>query len=309
MTTRRERLEGAMWGLLVGDAVGVPYEFHHASEIPAPELIEIDPPAGFARAHASAPRGAWSDDGAHALCLLAGLLWNDRLDVEDLMRRMTNWNELGYMAANGRVFDVGVQTSIALMNFRAGTPAIECGPAEVSSNGNGSLMRVLPLALWHRGSDEELVRDARTQSLPTHGHLRSQLCCALYCLWARRILEAAADPWRDAVETLQRVYAPASPERAELDREIRPLDDIAGRGSGYVVDSLRSARQCFDAGDYEAVVRAAIRLGNDTDTTAAIAGGIAGLRDGIGAIPARWREALPDTAQFEPLIAQLLDRA
>lgn len=225
------------------------------------------------------------------------------------MRRLTNWNELGYMAALGRVFDIGVQTSIALMNFRAGTRAIECGPAEESSNGNGSLMRVLPLALWHRGSDEELVRDARHQSLITHAHLRSQLCCALYCLWARRTLDDVNDPWREAVETLHAIYPEGTPERIELDREIRPLDDSPGRGTGYVVDSLRSARQSCAAGDYESVVRAAIRLGNDTDTTAAIAGGIAGLRDGIDAIPPRWRDALPDTAQFTPLIAQLLDRA
>src|SRR5688572_25822181 len=144
-----EKLEGAMWGLLVGDALGVPYEFHHPSTIPPIDEIELDPPAGFSRSHSDVPPGTWSDDGAQALCLLASLQYCGKVDVEDLMRRLTNWYELGYMAAGGLVFDIGIQTSVALRSFRAGTPAAECGPRGERDNGNGSLMRVLPLALWH----------------------------------------------------------------------------------------------------------------------------------------------------------------
>src|SRR5687767_8006785 len=192
-----------MWGLLVGDALGVPYEFHHPGTIPPIEEIELEPPAGFSRSHADVPPGTWSDDGAQALCLLASLQYCGRLDVEDLMRRLTNWYELGYMAAGGLVFDVGIQTSIALRSFRAGTPAAECGPRGERDNGNGSLMRVLPLALWHTGTDQELINDARLQSVITHGHVRSQLCCALYCLWARRLLAEHEHPWESAVQALR----------------------------------------------------------------------------------------------------------
>ncbi len=174
--------------------------------------------------------------------------------------------------------------------------------------GNGSLMRVLPLALWHRGSDAELVTDAQAQSCVTHGHLRVQVCCALYCLWARRVLAVAADPWNEAVAALREIYPDESPARAELEYHIRPDDPPVGDGRGYVVDSLRSARMVQAVGGYEQVVKAAIALGHDTDTTACIAGGIAGLRDGIGAIPSRWREGLRDRQLVEPLLERLLAR-
>jgi ADP-ribosyl-[dinitrogen reductase] hydrolase len=105
--TTREMIEGGIWGLLVGDALGVPYEFHHSASIPLPDSIDFDPPAGFPRAHDGVPPGTWSDDGAQALCLLASLLYRRELDIEDLMRRLTNWYEFGYMAADGQVFDVG----------------------------------------------------------------------------------------------------------------------------------------------------------------------------------------------------------
>jgi ADP-ribosylglycohydrolase len=307
MLTVREMVEGGIWGLLVGDALGVPYEFHHAASIPPPETIDFDPPAEFSRSHDGVPPGTWSDDGAQALCLLASLLDRGELDVEDLMRRLTNWYERGYMAADGRVFDIGMQTSTALMAFRAGTPAADSGPRTERDNGNGALMRVLPLALWHTGTDDDLIRDARRQSVVTHGHVRSQLCCALYCLWARRILEQQKDPWRSAVETLRKRLAPGSEEYVELEGVIRPDEDLPVSGTGYVVDSLHSARVVLQAGGYEAVVKAAIRLGNDTDTTAAIAGGIAGLRDGLTRIPQRWRDGLRDRERFTPLIEQLIE--
>jgi ADP-ribosylglycohydrolase len=168
-------------------------------------------------------------------------------------------------------------------------------------------MRVLPLALWHRGTDADLVRDARDQSRVTHGHPRSQLCCTLYCLWARRVLEESPDPWPSAVATLRDLLPIDSPERAELDETIRPDDPPTGRGGGYVLDCLRSARMVVEAGgDYEAIAKAAVALGNDTDTTACVAGGIAGLMFGIDAIPDRWRSGLRGDALYAPLLKGIL---
>lgn len=293
-----------MVGLLVGDALGVPYEFHGPEEIPPREQIEMQPPAGFRRAHAGVPPGTWSDDGAHALCLLASLQHCGHLDPEDLMRRLYNWYEHGYMAVDGKVFDVGIQTSRALQEFRAGTPALECGPAGERDNGNGSLMRVLPLALWHRGSDDELIADARTQSRVTHGHVRAQLCCALYCMWARRILDEHETPWTSAVAAVRARCRPGTAEEEALEYYIRPDDEMSGTGGGYVVDCLRSAVMVQRESSYEAVVRAAIQLGNDTDTTACVAGGIAGLRWGIEAIPIHWHGQL----RGAELLDELLDR-
>ena len=181
-------------------------------------------PAGFRRAHAGTPPGTWSDDGAQALALLSSLLDRGRLDPEDLGRRLLEWYDLGRFAVDRRVFDVGIQTGTALRALREGTPALEAGPAEERTNGNGSLMRVLPLALWHLGSDAELVADARLQSRVTHGHLRSQaMLRALLPLGQAR-------PGRigESVERGRRHVARALGRRARVPRRAGGVDP-AGR--------------------------------------------------------------------------------
>ncbi len=304
--TREDRIRGGLLGLLMGDALGVPYEFHDPGNLPPRAQLEMTPPPGFRRAHRGTPPGTWSDDGAQALCLLASLLENDGLDPQDLGQRFVSWYKHGYMAVDGRVFDIGNQTGEALMKIQQGTPAEQAGGAGEWANGNGSLMRVLPLALWHRGSDAALVADAHRQSRVTHAHPRSLACCALYCLWARRTLEEAADPWGAAVSGLRDLYRADPPMLEELEGQV--LVDWEPRGTGYVLDALHTARAALEQPSYEEVVKAAIAFGLDTDTTACIAGGIAGLRWGERAIPLRWREALRGQELVAPLLEQLLER-
>jgi ADP-ribosyl-[dinitrogen reductase] hydrolase len=301
------RLEGGLLGLLVGDALGVPYEFHSPHDIPLPSQIEFAPPPGYDRAHPRTPPGTWSDDGAMALALLASLLDRGRLDPDDLASRFLAWRDHGAYAVDGRVFDIGIQTGRALSAIKRGVPPLDAGPAEERALGNGSLMRVLPLALWSKDPDETLIADAMTQSRLTHGHPRAQVCCALYCLWARRLLEDRPDPWGSAVMTLRDLWPESSPERAELEFHIRPDDAPEGQGHGYVVDTLRSARWAIETtANYEDAVRAAIALGHDTDTTACVAGGIAGLRSGVSSIPTRWRDGLRGQEILAPLRDGLL---
>jgi ADP-ribosyl-[dinitrogen reductase] hydrolase len=308
MPNRRARLEGGLVGLLVGDALGVPYEFHGPALIPPESEIDYTPPPGFARAHRGTPSGTWSDDGAQALCLLASLLDCGSFDPEVFATRLLRWLSDGYLAVDNRVFDCGITTGQALKALQAKCPALEAGLTHASANGNGALMRVLPLALWHRGSDAELVADARAQSRVTHGHPRSQLCCALYCLWARRILDSISKPWANAVLTLRTLVRADAADTQELEQQIQPDRPLGGAGSGYVVDCLHSARLAVAAGSYENTVKAAVRLGHDTDTTACVAGGIAGLRDGIDAIPNRWIAGLRGQDLYQPLLDGLLHR-
>lgn len=307
MPTLEERISGGLIGLLIGDALGVPYEFHSTNEIPPLELIEFDPPPGFNRAHNGVPPGTWSDDGAQALCLLASLLHGGRFDARNFANRLVNWYEHGYMAVDGVVFDVGVQTSRAIHRLQNGVSPLEAGGSDEHSKGNGSLMRVLPLALWHRGSDAELVSDAHDQSRVTHGHVTVQACCALYCLWARRMLEGAGDPWNAALQTLRVIYADQPAHLEVLETDIRPDAQRTVRGSGFVLDCLFSAKHALEAGSYEAVVKAAVALGQDTDTTACVAGGLAGIRDGLEAIPLRWRDRLRGWEELGPLRRALLE--
>lgn len=302
-----DRARGALWGLLVGDALGVPYEFHEPDALLWSDTIEMEPPSWFDRAHRGTPAGTWSDDGAHALCLLASLLEQERFDPHDFAERLLAWYHDGYMAVDGRVFDCGMQTREALVALRRGVSPLLAGPRGEYDNGNGSLMRVLPLALWHAGSDAELVDLAHLQSQITHGHARSQACCALYCLWARRTLEGELDAWTSAVATLRGLYGDTE-LRAAIEKHVRPDDAPGGRGTGYVVDTLRTVRGVMRQSSYERVVRDAIGHGRDTDTTACVAGGLAGAREGVAAIPERWLLALRGRELAEPLIEALVAR-
>ena len=305
---RSDRIAGGIWGLLVGDALGVPYEFTAPGAIPPFDLIEMQPPAGFHRAHAGIRVGTWSDDGAQALCLLRSLLETGRVDPEDIMGRFCRWFSDGYLAIDKDVFDVGFQTRLAIDRFLQGKPLLECAPNSEWSNGNGALMRSLPLALWHLGSDADLISDAMLQSSLTHGHARSGLCCALYCLWARATLSGASQPWPAALDKFEARFPVGTPERIEYETKIHPREPDPAKGTGHVVDTLNSAVQALDAGGYEAVVKAAIQFGNDTDTTACVAGGIAGLRDGVQAIPERWLRLLRGKDLVEPSLKALVSR-
>jgi ADP-ribosylglycohydrolase len=301
-------LVGGLVGLLVGDALGVGYEFHAPEDLPSRDLIEMTPPVGFRRAHPSVAMGTWSDDSAQALCLLASLMDNGRLSLTDLADRLVQWLDDGYMAVDGDVFDVGSQTAEALGYLRNGVSPHESGGESERDNGNGSLMRTLPLALWHTGSDEALVRDAHLQSLPTHAHPRSLVACAFYCLVARGHLCKLPDPWWWADRRLDEIYQdwPGERERKVFLRELDVLRSFPKtdqpRGTGYVLDCLWSARRALEEASFEDVVRTAILFGHDTDTTACVAGGLAGLKLGLDGIPERWLQQLRGFDLVEPLI-------
>ena len=306
---RTEQKIGGLYGLLVGDALGVPYEFSRPGSVPW-GLVEMTPPRGYDRAHQGTPVGTWSDDGAQALCLLASLLDRGKLDIEDFAGRLIGWRERGYMAVDGRVFDIGIQTSGALSSMMYGTNPHLSGPNGERDNGNGSLMRVLPLALWHEGTDMDLVTDAHLQSLPTHGHFRSQVCCAVYCMWARELMEGTTDvddAMDNAIARVRAVYEGEQAGSVFLE-ELALVEDAVwnadATGSGYVLDCLVSAF-AIQGDSYEDTVRAAIVMGNDTDTTACVAGGIAGIRFGLDGIPKRWFDSLRERETVERLIDQM----
>ena len=301
--SRRDRIRGALYGLLIGDALGVPYEFQAAADIPAAELVEMTPPKGFHRAHHGVPPGTWSDDGAQALLLLESLRHNPRLALADYAQLLLRWYQKGYMTPDGRVFDIGMQTSRALRRLMDGVSPETAGPSGEYDNGNGSLMRVLPVVFFAQ-NPLEVEELAMRQSRVTHAHLRAQLCCALYALAAWGILHGvtAADAVNAAEELLLERYGDG-PHDAELKVVLDGRHDVPG-GSGYVVDSLWSAIKCvLSTQDYETCVRKAIQLGEDTDTTACIAGGLAGMLYGEAALPERWKTTL----KGKNIVEQLLD--
>lgn len=281
-----------MIGLLIGDACGVPYEFRSPTDLPKFELLDMCPPDGYPRSYEHVPLGTWSDDGAQALCLYASMRDCSMFHPQDYAARLIKWHDRGYMAVDNYVFDIGNQTSVSIGRLKNGMPTRFAGLSGVRNNGNGSLMRCLPLALLHQGNDVALVYEAHSQSRLTHAHLRSQVCCALYCLWARRELQRHTSPWESAVATLRSIYQKDPAALNEFDKQVQPDQAPGGKGTSYVVDSLHSARLACQESDFQTIIQKAISLGNDTDTTACLAGGIAGIRHGLESVPKNWLQIL-----------------
>ena len=308
MIDRNQRIRGAIYGLLIGDAVGVPYEFNSPDELPSIDLIDMIPPQNFSRTYPRVPIGTWSDDGAQALCLLASLIHCNEFDDHDFMNRICNWYQYGYMAVDSKIFDVGIQTSDAIQSYLTGVPLSKVAKDDERSNGNGALMRVLPLALWHQGSNEELIKDAYAQSHITHAHIRSKLCCAIYCLWARNILqgEGINQAWEHAKQYMFNYCQGKPKELIELEKNIYVEHLEKLKGTGYVVDCLNSAYYVLQADGYKDIIKKAISLGHDTDTTACVAGGIAGLYYGFDGIPNDWIQKLREQEKVEDIFKKWL---
>lgn len=296
-------IRGALYGALVGDALGVPYEFH-LFDIPARVNIEMQPPVGFRRSHIDTPIGTYSDDGALMLALMDSLTDFESLHLVDFATNMVGFMNRGSYAVGERIFDIGFQTRQGLKEFEAGTHPSKSGPKDERDNGNGSLMRVLPVAFLIV-SDEETIRIAMEQSLPTHGHIRSQLVCALYALVAKNVL--AGLPLLDSLNAAMNSMEALDSEHHDELELIYNAGDKLGEGTGYVVDCFWSAFDCLrNTGSYEECVQAAVWLGNDTDTTACVAGGLAGAYYGFYAIPKRWRDVLRGKDLVEHILKRYL---
>ena len=301
----KNKFKGGIFGLLIGDALGVPYEFCKPEEISNIDKIEYEPPEGFEKSY-DVPSGTWSDDGAQALCLLESLITKKLFDIYDFAERLRKWADEGLWAVDNIVFDIGSQTRSALLSYERGESPLKSGLIYPNGKGNGALMRVLPLALWHKGTDKELVKDAHKQCLITHGHICNQVCCAFYCLVVRELLYNNSffqSAYENALAKIRTIYSDTPEYKQELELNIFSHDIIEGKGTGYVVDCLKSAFMVINqSNSYEEVVKKAISLGNDTDTTAAVAGGLAGVIYGYKNIPTRWINGLRNKEAVEILL-------
>jgi ADP-ribosyl-[dinitrogen reductase] hydrolase len=310
-TTLPTRLVGGVWGHLVGDAAGVPYEFRPASAVGEIRF-------GAAGTHGQPP-GTWSDDGALMLALLDSLL-SVGFDVEDQgQRALAWWRDGAYTPDPGRPpFDVGGTTGRALQAIADGVPAVDAGPSGELDCGNGSLMRILPIALVGDGARNgegsqldtaTLIERASRASRVTHGHPRARAACSLYVLVAARLLDGERD--RDAAfaTATRDVQASIDGDRPMLAALYHLLGHVEREGRGRVWDSFLSAWDAFaGAGSYREAIERAIAYGNDTDTTAAIAGGLAGVYWGIDGIPAEWLAGMRGRGVVEPLVDRLVGR-
>lgn len=306
-----EKVKGAVLGLVAGDALGVPVEFMTR------EKLRQDPVTGMRSggAHGQSA-GTWSDDSSMVLCLLESLTGG--LDYEDMMARFLRWADEGYMTAHGKVFDMGVATRKALMKFVHGTPALKCGGQGTYDNGNGSLMRILPVALYlHRTMGPDFpdepgsYRIIHNASALTHAHPISLIGCGIYCAVANELLcgEGVLEAIQRGIARARAVYVgmseckPYFKEYRRVDAEVLlalPQSEISG--SGYVVHTLEAALWCLLHTDScRSCLLEAVNLGEDTDTVGAVAGGLAGIRYGLADVPKQWLSALAKRKEIEAL--------
>lgn len=290
----RDRAIGALLGLAVGDALGTAGEFQARDSYP--RITDMVGGGPF-----KLPAGAWTDDTAMALALAASLHERRGLDEADLMARFLEWREQGEYSCTGTCFDVGLTVSQALTHFkRTGNPI--AGSTDSMSAGNGSLMRLGPVAIRYWQDDATRCDVAARQSRTTHGAPEAVDACVIY---ADLLAEAIAGKPRHEVMRSRAVnLAGRIPE--VLAGSWRNHTRKTIRSSGYVIDSLEAALWCVarTASFAEAVLMAA-NLGSDADTVAAITGQLAGAIYGKEGIPEHWLNKLAWRDQIETMALDL----
>lgn len=308
-----------IFGLVVGDALGVPVEFS------AREELKRYPVTGM-RAYGThnQPAGTWSDDSSMTFATLESIKQKGVVDNKDIMDKFSRWRLYADYTPFHDVFDIGIATSKAIFRYGKGCAPTESGGKGERDNGNGSLMRILPvcLYLYHRQksictSEDESIYIIHNASALTHAHARSQIACGIYYFMVKAVIEKTGN----LIERLQygideacRYYRRDLRNKTELEHFSRIFDlkmfeklpQKLIKSSGYVVDTLEAVIWCLlTTASFQDAVLQAVNLGDDTDTVGAITGGLAGLYYGYDAIPTAWVNALQRREWIEGLVSEM----
>lgn len=287
---REDRLYGGLFGFCIGDILGVPVEFSSRAERQADSVQEM---RAYGTYHQ--PFGTWSDDTSLTLCLIDAI--NNGYDLHKIADNFLRFYQKGDFTPQGQVFDIGDSTRCAIKRMESGDEPVMCGGSGEMDNGNGSLMRVLPLAFYGSSLEDGCrVRMIEEVSALTHAHKRSMLACIYYVQCASRLF--AGDDKQAACRYAARFVEEhckasygneLSYFQYILNNDVQNLEETQIKSSGYVIDSLEASLWVFlKSGSYQETVLRAVNLGGDTDTIAAIAGGLAGTHYGFKEIPNKW---------------------
>lgn len=336
--------KSGIFGLVVADALGVPYEFkdrHFCQKHPMIDMV------GYGTYNL--PPGTWSDDSSLALATVDGLTYSlnsnkDKIgdegsdidilgiiDYADIMQKFCNWFYDAEYTPHRDVFDYGGTTANGIYKFKSGCEPILSGGNEGHDNGNGSLMRILPIAYFiyflskkYSFSKEDKMNAIHNLSSLTHRHERSQMACGIYVLIAIELLKNRFEEDNElgleelvgnGIQLAKEYYCNNDDFQKQLEHFDRILnEDIKDipieiiRGRGYVVASLEASLWCLLNNDsYKETALAAVNLGEDTDTTAAIAGGLAGIYYGYDDIPQDWLKKIARFDYVDELIDDFAD--
>ena len=298
-------LNGVM-GVVTGDALGCPVQFETRNEVAQHPITGMRGYGTF-----NLPAGSWTDDSSLTIALLESIKRNQAVDLDDIMKNFMSWLYDGAFTPYGESYDIGRGTMDAIDRYRRNRKAGKCGGTEEYNNGNGSLMRILPVCLFCSEklaggviSEKEAVETIHAVGGLTHAHIRSNIACVLYFFMVHEILTGNGTLPALLQAGLDRGFAfyenfLADKENLHKYDRLRGLTAFAAvpvseiRSSGYVVDTLEAA--VWSLLRTEAFVPAlltAVNLGEDTDTVGAVTGGLAGLFYGYGAIPEEWLGAI-----------------
>jgi ADP-ribosyl-[dinitrogen reductase] hydrolase len=289
-------LQTILLSTAIGDALGVPVEFKprtYLTENPVTDMLQ------YGTHHQ--PKGTWSDDTSLMLCLAESIV--EGLDLNKLAQKFIVWKNDNLWTPHGWVFDIGIGTRVAIERLEDGELPELAGGFEEMDNGNGSLMRILPLVLYTKdlNIDQRFEWTKKVSSL-THAHVRSVMACFYYLEFAKKIIEGK-DKFLVYAELQSELYHYLESRRInplEIQKFSRLLfDDISKveedniKSSGYVIDTLEASIWCILTTDtYKDAVLKAVNLGQDTDTTAAVTGGLSGLIFGLETVPTEWLDVL-----------------
>jgi ADP-ribosyl-[dinitrogen reductase] hydrolase len=304
----KDRCRGTLIGLAVGDALGAAVEFKAPGSFAPVTGYRSGGPHGL-------DAGEWTDDTSMALAL-ADSIATAGWDLNDQADRYVQWWETGKYSVNGRCFDIGMTTRLALSNYSARKNALNSGDRLDRSSGNGSVMRLAPVPIRYAhlypSKCDELSRLAGESSLPTHASEQ----CVSACRYLATVL-AALIHGEDRGEVLSPTWTPL--KRLNDIKPLHPLiQEVAEgsfrqkqppaiQGSGWVVKSLEAALWAFHNADtFEEAVLMAVNLGDDTDSTGAICGQLAGAFWGESNIPESLRSGLARMDMVENALVGIL---
>lgn len=309
-------IRDGIYGVLVGDMLGVPVEFMRR------ESLQENPVTGPREGGShEQPIGAWSDDGAQTLALADAL--GDGYSLERIARNFVAWWQDKKYTSHDRIFDIGQRTLLAFNELfkileSGDVESLEMLHFEASeyTNGNGALMRTLPLYAHLRDHTiEENFEKIWQVSALTHPHIRSALVCYFYLSMMEQIEQgdSLTKAYTQSVQKTAQLMRHQKVEAAEheafariLSGEIHELPEADIKTSAYVIDTLEASLWCLLTTDsYEEAVLKAVNLGHDTDTTGAVTGGLAGFFYGFASIPSDWIEVLPKRKEIDAICNRL----
>lgn len=289
------KITDSIIGHAIGDAMGMPTEFcirEHLLSTPVVDMIGSK--------KVGQPAGSWTDDTSMEVATIESIISNNGFNYSDIMSRWCDWLNKGEYTPNGVVFDVGRTCLKACRNFKNGIEPTKCGLSDENSNGNGSLMRILPVAIYSYINDlsnDELLKLTNDVSSLTHGHNISKLACYMYVKFVIRLFngmskEECYEYLKNDDYSMYDYYSISKYDRLIKD-DIRNLkiDDI--KSSGYVVDTWECVLWILlNSKSYKETIIIATNIGQDTDTIGAIVGSMAGIIYGLDEAPKQWLDTL-----------------